>query len=169
MTPEGGKVVVTTVSGSHRIVERVVLGCLGALFTAMAVTAHGYGLSDRLGPGSGFFPFWLGIVGAVLCGALFVHSLRGGSIGEGGGAAWPDRAGAMRAVTLLAALVVAALAFEPLGYRLTAFAFTALLLVALGVRRPVVITVFAAVNGFGLFHVFYYWLKVPLPIGALGI
>jgi putative tricarboxylic transport membrane protein len=22
---------------------------------------------------------------------------------------------------------------------------------------------------FGVFHVFYYWLKVPLPVGAFGL
>lgn len=158
----------TAVSGSHRIVERIVLGCLGVLFAAMAATAYGYGLKDRLGPGSGFFPFWLGAIGAALSVLLLAVSLRGGSIGEGGVSAWPDRAGAGRAATLLAGLVAAALAFEPLGFRLTAFAFTALLLVALGVRRPVVIALFALISGFGLFHVFYHWLKVPLPIGALG-
>jgi putative tricarboxylic transport membrane protein len=145
-----------------------VLGCLGVLFAAMAAAAYGYGLKDRLGPGSGFFPFWLGAIGAALSVLLLAVSLRGGSIGEGGVAAWPDRAGAGRAATLLAGLVAAALAFEPLGFRLTAFAFTALLLVALGVRRPVVIALFALISGFGLFHVFYHWLKVPLPIGALG-
>lgn len=158
----------TAVSGSHRIVERIVLGCLGVLFAAMAAAAYGYGLKDRLGPGSGFFPFWLGAIGAALSAFLLAISLRGGSIGEGGVAVWPDRAGAGRAATLLAGLVAAALAFEPLGFRLTALAFTALLLVALGVRRPVVIALFALISGFGLFHVFYYWLKVPLPIGALG-
>lgn len=158
----------TAVSGSHRIVERIVLGCLGVLFAAMAATAYGYGLEDRLGPGSGFFPFWLGAIGAALSALLLAVSVRGGSIGEGGAAAWPDRAGAGRAATLLAGLVAAALAFEPLGFRLTALAFTALLLVALGVRRPVVIALFALISGFGLFHVFYHWLKVPLPIGALG-
>ncbi len=158
----------TGVSGSHRIVERVVLACLGALFAAMAVTAHGYGLSDRLGPGSGFFPFWLGVGGAVLSGALFLLSLRGGSIGEGSEIVWPDRAGAKTALTLLGGLVAATLLLQPLGFRLTAFLFTALLLIAIGVRRPVAIAVFALVSGFGLFHLFYYWLKVPLPIGALG-
>lgn len=144
------------------------LACLGALFVVMAVTAYGYGLRDRLGPGSGFFPFWLGAVGAVLSGALVILSLRGDSIGDGGEAEWPDRAGAIRSVTLLIGLFAAAFLFEPLGFRLTALAFTALLLFALGVRRPVVITVFALVSSFGLFHVFYYWLKVPLPFGALG-
>lgn len=158
----------TSVPGSQRVVEKTVLVALGALFAAMAVVAYGYGLRDRLGPGSGFFPFWLGTVGALLSVTLFVLSLRGHAIGEGADVHWPDRAGAMRAIMLLGGLAAATLALDPLGFRLTALAFTALMLVALGVRRPVVIAVFALVSGFGMFHMFYYWLKVPLPIGVFG-
>ena len=40
---------------------------------------------------------------------------------------------------------------------------------ALGVRTWWVVAAFAAAGSFGVFHVFYHWLKVPLPIGALGI
>ena len=47
--------------------------------------------------------------------------------------------------------------------------FTVGLLLALGVRRPITIAIFALASSFGLFHVFYYWLQVPLPIGLLGI
>ena len=43
------------------------------------------------------------------------------------------------------------------------------MLLVLDVRRPVVIVVFGLVCGFGLFHIFYYWLKVPLPIGKFGL
>jgi putative tricarboxylic transport membrane protein len=28
---------------------------------------------------------------------------------------------------------------------------------------------FVLAASFGVFHVFYYWLKVPLPIGTFGI
>ncbi len=168
---KGERVAVTAVTGSHRIVERVVLVALCALFVAMAAMAYGYGLRDRLGPGSGFFPFWLGALGATLGVVLLLVSLRGRTIGEGGEggeAQWPDRAGAWRAIVLLGGLASAAVALETLGFRLTAFAFTSLLLIGLGVRRPVVIAVFALVSGFGLFHVFYFWLKVPLPVGVFG-
>ena len=82
---------------------------------------------------------------------------------------WPDRAGAWRAAALLGGLVLSALLLEPAGFRVTAFVVTAALLVALGVRRPVVIAAFAVVASFGLFHVFYHWLKVPLPVGPFGV
>ena len=150
------------------MLERTVLGCIAVCCVVAAVLAYGYGLSDRLGPGSGFFPFWLGVTGALLCTALLGLSLRGHAIGDGAQATWPDRAGAARAAALLAALGAAALVLEPLGFRATAAAFTALLLVALGVRRPAVIALFALASSVGLFHAFYYWLKVPLPIGIFG-
>jgi hypothetical protein len=160
------------VSQSHsssRIAEKVVLACLCALFGFMAFTAFGYSLSDALGPGAGFFPFWLGVMGVLLSLALFVQSSRGRAINEGTQALLPRGEGARRGATLVASLVFAALLLQPLGFRLTMLVFSAALLLALGVRRPVTIAVFALVSSFGLFHVFYHWLQVPLPIGLLGI
>lgn len=135
----------------------------------MAVVAFGYSLRDALGPGAGFFPFWLGTLGVVLSLALLVQSWRGRAIGEGTQALLPRGEGARRAAALVTGLVAAALLLQPLGFRLAMLVFTAGLLLALGVRRPVTIALFALASSFGLFHVFYYWLKVPLPIGALGI
>ena len=153
----------------NRIAERVVLICLCAVFGIMAVIAFGYSLSDALGPGAGFFPFWLGTLGAALSLVLFVQSWRGRSIGEGAQALLPRGEGARRAVAMVAGLAGAALLLQPLGFRFVMLAFIAGLLLALGVRRPAMIIIFALLGSFGLFYVFYYWLQVPLPIGALGI
>ena len=149
--------------------ERVVLACLGLLFGGMAWIALGYSLRDALGPGAGFFPFWLGVLGVALSLALLVQSLRGGSIAEEPQALLPRGEGARRAISLLAGVVAAALVLQPLGFRLTMLVFSAGLLLALGVRRLVVILVFALASSFGVFHVFYHWLQVPLPMGLLGI
>ena len=156
-------------SALHSIVERAVLACLCAVFAAATAIARSYSLIDELGPGPGFFPFWLGLIGTVLSLVLLAQSWRGRSIGEVPEALWPDRAGALRALALVGGLILSALLLSPAGFRATAFVFTAALLVALGVRRPVVIAVFALVSSFGLFHVFYYWLKVPLPVGPFGL
>ena len=147
----------------------MVLACVGALCAGMAWIAFGYSLRDALGPGAGFFPFWLGVLGAALSLALIVQTWRGRSIREGTQGLLPHGDGARRAAALLAGLVAAALLLQPLGFRLAMLVFTAGLLLALGVRRPVTIAVFALASSFGLFHVFYYWLQVPLPIGVLGI
>ena len=47
--------------------------------------------------------------------------------------------------------------------------FIAGLLFVLGARSPSAIILTAVAGSFGVFHVFLYWLKVPLPIGVLGI
>jgi putative tricarboxylic transport membrane protein len=141
---------------------------LCAVFAAATGIAYGYALKDALGPGPGFFPFWLGLIGAALSLVLLVQSWRGRAIGGGAEVLWPDRAGGLRAAALLGGVALYALLLEPAGFRLTALIVTAALLVALGVRRPVVIAAFALVASFGLFHVFYHWLKVPLPVGPYG-
>lgn len=151
-----------------RRAELVTLACLFALFGFMGYTAYGYSLSDSLGPGPGFFPFWLGALGLTFSAALFVQSWRGRSIGEGSQTMLPRGVGARRTIALLGGLVFVALTLQVLGFRLVMLVFTAGLLLALGVRRPVPIAIFALVSGFGLFHVFYYWLQVPLPTGVFG-
>ena len=81
----------------------------------------------------------------------------------------PDRQAALQAGAVLVALTVAAALLEPLGFRLTMLPFIAGLLLVLGARSLLAIALTAVAGSFGVFHVFYYWLKVPLPIGALGI
>lgn len=144
-------------------------GSLCVFFLVMAFVAYGYALQDSLGPGPGFFPFWIGLIGAAVSATLVVQSWRGVLVLEGEESKWPDRKGAIRTIVLLVGIGIAAAALEPLGFRLTAFAFTVAMLLVLDVRRPVIIVVFGLVSGFGLFHIFYHWLKVPLPIGAFGL
>jgi hypothetical protein len=70
---------------------------------------------------------------------------------------------------VVAGLLGATLLLEPVGFRLTLLLFNAYLLVALGARTWWVVAAFAVAGSFGVFHVFYHWLKVPLPVGAFGI
>jgi len=81
----------------------------------------------------------------------------------------PDRRAIPQAIGVLVALIAAAALFEPLGYRLTMLPFIAGLLLILGARSPIAIALTALAGSFGVFHVFYHWLKVPLPIGELGL
>jgi len=160
---------VSAPSASYRVVERTVLACLCAGFATMAGIAYSYSLSDDLGPGPGFFPFWLGLIGTAISLVLLAHSWRGRFIGDEAAALWPDRAGALRTLALVGGLVLSAVLLSPAGFRVTALVFTAAMLVALGARRPLAIAAFALASSFGLFHVFYHWLKVPLPVGPFGL
>jgi putative tricarboxylic transport membrane protein len=144
--------------------------CLLGVFLPALVTSLGYSLTDALGPGPGFFPFWLSLIGAMLSAAMLMQATRAKT--EEGAAApvlASDRRVALQGIGVVVALVVAAVLFEPLGYRLTMLPFVAALLVLLGARSPVAIALTALAGSFGVFHVFYHWLKVPLPIGEFGL
>jgi len=143
--------------------------CLLGIFIPALITSLGYSLTDALGPGPGFFPFWLSLIGIALTGAMLAQLARGRIFADAAAEILPDRQAAMQAGGVLVALTVAAALLEPLGFRLTMLPFIAGLLLALGTRSLLAIALTAVVGSFGVFHVFYYWLKVPLPIGALGI
>jgi putative tricarboxylic transport membrane protein len=141
--------------------------CLAAGFVAALVTSLGYALMDSLGPGPGFFPFWLSLIGAVLTGVILIETWRDPNPAED--TILPHGNAAVQGGIVLAARVAATALFEPLGFRLTMLVFIAGLLFVLGVRSLVGIALTAVAGSFGVFHVFLYWLKVPLPTGALGL
>ncbi len=120
-----------------------------------------------LGPGPGFFPFWLSVFFGILAAFQFYH------------ATWtkndplPDdffasRLGYLRALAVLVAMFGAALLLEELGFRLTMLSFLLFLLVTLGRVNPILTVVIAVVGSWGTFHVFDQILKVPLPQGMFG-
>jgi hypothetical protein len=137
------------------------------LFIAALVTSLQYSLSDSLGPGAGFFPFWLSLIGAALTVAIMVDTVRSADVAAAD--APPSREAVLQAVGVLIALAATAVLIEPLGFRLTMLGFIAGLLLVLGARSLPAIGLTALAGSFGVFHVFYHWLKVPLPIGALGL
>ena len=142
-------------------------------FTAFAVfwliVSFEYPYKDRLGPGPGFFPFWLSLItGTLALGLLFQISLDKSTV-EGSAALLPERQGALRILVILVALVGSLALLDPLGFRISLFLFLLFLPFALGERTWWVTLIFAAAGSFGVFHVFYYWLKVPLPVGVFGI
>jgi putative tricarboxylic transport membrane protein len=143
--------------------------CLLGIFVPALVTSLGYSLTDALGPGPGFFPFWLSLLGALLSAAILVQVTLARSEEDIAASGAPNRQLVLQAVGVLIALTAAAVLFERLGYRLTMLPFIVAMLLILGGRSPIAIALTALTGSFGVFHVFYHWLKVPLPIGELGL
>jgi len=146
----------------------MLLICLVTLWEALKLS-----LFDRLGPGPGFFPFWLALIGAVLCALVLLQVSRMPAVrpdpAQPAAPIFPRGDMAWRAAAILGVSVLGTALLEPLGFRLAIMIFSACLLVALGVRRWWAVALFAVVAGFGLFHVFNNWLDVLLPVGMFGI
>jgi hypothetical protein len=139
-----------------------------------AVTA-GLSLQIRVGtlraPGSGFFPFYLGLLLILLATIHLGQSWRDGRVlAESQQAPSGFPAGAWRRVLLfLAAMTFGTGALPILGYPLVAFLLMGILLCILGVRRWPRIVVIALCTAGVCYVLFVRWLQIPLPTGALGL
>ena len=121
-----------------------------------------------LGPGPGFFPFWLGFSLSVLTIGWFIKSTResGEPLPED---FFPDRYGAIRVVSIVAALIVLAFLFEVIGFQVTMFSFLLFLLIALG-RQPLPLTLVLSLAGsFGTYYLFTKYLDVQLPAASIEV
>ena len=135
------------------------IAVLLALFAFFAVESLRLSLRDALGPGPGFFPFWLSVAGGVLALILLVQIARGTIAFE----ADTPRFG-LRPVTLvLAGLVAATALLEAAGFRLAMLLLLPYLLFVLGARNWLAIALFSLAGSFGVYHLFSGLLKVPLP------
>jgi putative tricarboxylic transport membrane protein len=122
---------------------------------------------SSLGPGPGFFPFWIALLLGLLGGVMLYQASVRPSL-PSAGRVLPDRAGGQRITALVIALCAPILVLELLGFRLTMLAFMVAVLKILGCRGVVVPALIAVAGSFGVYHVFVQWLGVPLPLGRLG-
>jgi putative tricarboxylic transport membrane protein len=141
-----------------------ILLCLAAFVAVEAMALKYY---TSLGPGPGFFSFWL----ALLLGALALTMILQASLGTPEPRPadfFADRIGYLRMGAVVLASVGATALLDVLGFRLTMFAVYVFLLCALG-RQGFLLTLGIALAGsVGVFHVFDRWLRVPLPTGPFG-
>jgi putative tricarboxylic transport membrane protein len=124
-------------------------------------------LRDTLGPGPGFFPFWLGVLGAVLA-VFLLTQLHLNRVDLGTEALVFDRAGVRNAMLVLVGLIVATALLDVIGFRISMLLLIPYLLVVLGVRNRVAVGICAVAGSFGVYYVFFDLLKVPLPVGIFG-
>ena len=142
--------------------------CLFALWQSLLLS-----LTDRLGPGPGFFPFWLALIGIVLSLALLVSIWREPRPATAAlleeVRILPHGWGALRCLAIVGLLAAVTIAMEFVGFRLAMLVFNAALVIALGERRWWIIAVFAVLGSFGVYYLFTTWLDVLLPTGQFGI
>ena len=144
--------------------ERV-MGVAAVLVGVVAIAESLRLTEDTLtgGLGTRFLPLSLGLIIAVLGGAIALRPARGRAAQAPAGAG-----GRLRIGATLVGLVLYALVFERLGFLISSSAFVALLLVFYGERRWPVVLVVAVGAAVATYAVFARWLGVPLPPGILG-
>lgn len=124
--------------------------------------------STALGPGPGFFPFWLSVILGVLAVMMFYHATW--KVSDPMPADFfASRRGYFRAFAALAALYFSAFTMDFLGFRLMMLAFMVWLFITLGRVNPILIAAIAMATSFGGFWLFGSVLQVPLPVGVLGL
>ena len=139
---------------------------VSALFwLAVAIFAAAQGLALKLGslkqPGSGFFPFWGGVLLGLLSLVLVVKSL-GARPGEP--LARPESA---RLFVVAGAILGYVLLLERVGFVAVTFAFLILLL-RLERRGWAFSAATAGAGAAASWALFQLWLKTQLPVGPLG-
>lgn len=133
--------------------------CVFAIWQSLLLS-----LTDRLGPGPGFFSFWLALLGVIFAGLLMLDVWRKRVIASDD-AIFPRGESAFRVLTIIAAVAGATLLMGWVGFELAMLAFIAVLTFALGERRWYAIGLFAIAGSFGVYYVFTRWLDVLLPSG----
>lgn len=132
----------------------------------------------ELGPGPGFFPFWLGAVLAVLGAGWLALEIRARRTGRGeapsGTAVSPDEDdepaySLPTVIAIVGSLCVLAALLEILGYQLSMLAFLLFHLLMLGRRRVLLSCSLAVAGSFGVFVVFTRLLTVPLPASSIPL
>lgn len=147
-------------------ITSIVIFIGSVLLVRSALELHYY---TPMGPGPGFFPFWLALILALLSALSFLQATFGQQARELAQTAADfavDRGGLMRLIVVPLALAGAAFFLERAGYGITTFVMNAVVLWALGVRKLTTVLFVAAIGSFGIEYVFSHWLNVPLPTEA---
>jgi hypothetical protein len=147
---------------ADRIAGAVLLA-FAVAFSAGALKFYPY--TGPGGPGSGFLPFWLGIVMAVLAGMLLASGLRAPDPGP----EWlPRGEGRKRLLIVLGVTIALVALLKYLGMILGTALFLVVLLRLID-RSPWPLALGVAALTAGVnWLVFSHWLRVPFPLGVLG-
>jgi hypothetical protein len=165
-----------TISNATITAVAAVLFAAAGVYCIVAGLNHEY--YDLMGPGSGFFPIWIGVLLTGLSVAVLVQSLRPAPrLPDAGSAELSDAdepffaspAAAGRILGLLAMLFAVCWLLDVLGFRLTILLFALLAPRLIEPQPPIRSLVVAVLCSFGVAYGFESWLNVQLPRPSIGV
>jgi len=144
--------------GQGEVILALLFASLGLLWI---VTAFGMPFWQGFAPQSGFVPFWYGVILVGLSGSIVFNLLREKER--------PEEPPIGKPLIVLASLAGAILGLELVGFGPSIFLLL-LFLFAVIERLPLVRSAVVAGATTGvLLLIFRFWLRIPLPVGPLGI
>lgn len=146
-------------------VAALVIFILGALLLRGSLDLHYY---TSMGPGPGFFPFWLSLILAMLAALMFFEATFTKLPDEAPSDLFPDRAGLLRIAAIPVALGSVALLLERIGFGPAMFLMNMFVMLVLTKRHLLIVLIIAFVGSFGVEYLFAHWLNVQLPATNLG-
>jgi putative tricarboxylic transport membrane protein len=148
----------------HEIISSLFWLIVGLVLTILSAT---YPLGDFSQPGTGFLPLGLGILLIIFSVVLLVKALRFSA--DKGQKVPLFTAQSKKVLYAVVVFVAAVFSFEKVGYLLT-FLFLGVLVTT--VTRWMTwkaSIVFAVLSVLGIYVIFVWLLKQPLPTGFLGV
>ena len=155
----------------HRTMKRPyqVAGALLFVFAAFMVRESlRLKYYTTIGPGPGFFSFWISLILGFLATIMFYKATF--SLSDPMPKDFiPQKAGYLRIIAVIGAIFFVVITMESLGFRISIFIFLFFLLLILGRQKTLLTLLVSIVFSWGTFYVFTKLLKMPLPIGVFGI
>ena len=115
-------------------------------------------------PGTGFFPFWVGMVFGALSLLLLVFTF----VREGKRAEISEKVRWRSIILVLASLFIYAVVLEKIGFVLSTLLFIGALLMIIERKKWHIVAIIALLSTLAFYIVFQVWLQSNLPKGILG-
>lgn len=131
----------------------------------ICIESYRLGIGSFHAPGTGFFPFWVGMVFGILSLLLliptFIRKRKEETISE------KIRWGSI--ILVLASLFIYAIVLEKLGFVVSTLLFIAALLMIIERKKWHIVAIIAILSTLAFYIVFQVWLQSNLPKGILGL
>ena len=132
----------------------------------VCIESYKFGLGSYEVPGSGFFPFWIGVVFGILSMISLVQAFV--KIQESEKEVIPSNVNWVKIILVLTSMVVFAQVLEKLGFVVSTFLFVGVLL-CIEHKTWYTVAIVAITTALATYAIFQLWLHSQLPKGILGI
>ena len=131
----------------------------------ICIESYRLGIGSFHAPGTGFFPFWVGMVFGMLSLVLLVLTF----IREGKRVGITEKIQWRSIILVLASLFLYAVVLEKIGFVVSTLLFIGALLMIIERKKWHIVVIIAILSTLAFYIVFQVWLQSNLPKGILGL